>query len=325
MGSQEEAVISAPGLYFRTALFIDGLSSATGLGYTRLHRLINDNQYARYGLKGVRVDTVQRYFRLTRSPAIDPRDGKTPPWLMAAEMEFPGCSDNFFHPIIDLLLGQEESTIKWRNRLQRIPEQWIAESENQGFSARAEEWRALNAGKFQAGRKPRWPVMDRLSYIHQTMMRLPNPFFTVLFRRPGLARMHTRTYSPIREEIAALSKSNDLNQLTALIGLVYEAAEIGDMARYDLSCDAARRSLSILDDVPECKRAAPDLKFYVEELCLKCLTRRYKHSFNYGFGLAATWRTQLKPPMIQREDARNAKILEVAQNLMHGSDNHSDS
>lgn len=288
--------IAKPGLYLRTAYFIDNLRAVTNLSFSKLDERIRKNQYEHLGLTGPSEETVRDYFRLYRSPVIDPRDGTTPPWLMAVESEIQGSAYAFFHPIFDLLFGQLELSAKWKERLQRIPEEWILYLEARGDGDKAEEWRSFNAAlKVKRGRKPKQPTQDRLSFIHLTLMRLPDPIFSILFNRTGLAITHARTYLPITDEIELLLQHRSMDGLAALIGLVLEAAEIGHMDRFHQARQAVAQQLNILDEIPACRRMGDRLKRIIVDFCLSTPARRYNSTLYYGFGLPATWRVNKLP------------------------------
>lgn len=289
--------IRQPGLYLRTALFVDALKSRTGLGFEATWKQVDESQYQKYGLKGPSLETVRDYFRLRRSPAVDPQQSETPPWLMACELEFPGSSYFFFHPIVDLLIGQLESSVKWQTRLQKIPAPWIEDLVAKGEQQRADEWKEFNRGLVaKRGRPSKIAPIDPLSFIHLSLMRLGDPEFSILFSRTGLAITHARSFGPIDQEILLLSEKKSLDSVAAKVGLALEAGEIGDMNRLHVARAAVRDDLPSLVHLEPCRRARDFLAALIESNCLRVPARRYKATLHHGFGLPATWRAKLRQP-----------------------------
>lgn len=280
-----------PSHFSRTAYFIGWLKEKTGRGHISLEKQIRINQYDRYDFEAPAKDTVRDYFRLRRSPAIDPQRANTPPWLFAAELEFPGAAYAFFHPLFDFLFGQMESSRKWSENLERVPEEWILDAIHRGDKAHAEEWRAVNASlKKRRGRPPKKTTLVDLSFIHLTLMRLPNPIFSTLFEWIESEEMFARSYRPVEDEISSIQNYPSMDALAALVGLVYEAAEIGHMNRFHKAGKAVREHLRILDDLPECLSIRDGVKLLIEKLCLEVTTRTYPAPGFWGYGLPETWR-----------------------------------
>lgn len=285
-----------PSHFFRTAYFINWLQKNTGKGSVALEKQIRINQYERNEAKAPAKDTVRDYFRLRRSPAIDPQQENTPPWLFAAELEFPGSAYVFFHPLFDLLLGQMESSVKWSEKLQRIPKEWILEAANRGDKAQAEEWRAFNVNLVKKrGRKRKQAALVDINFIHMTLMRLPEPYFSILFDcfEPESAEsgaLFARSYRPIDEEIRLIQNHQSMDSLAALVGMVIEAAEIGSVGRFGKARKAVCEQLRVLDDLVECRSVREGLKPLIEDKCLEETVRTYPAPQFYGYGLPATWR-----------------------------------
>ena len=281
-----------PSYFLRTAHLIGWLKEETGQGYIALEKRIRENQYEKFGLVAPATDTVRDYFRLRRSPAIDPQDKETAPWLMAAELEVPGAAYAFFHPIFDLLLGQLESSIKWSERLQRIPTEWIDEAKTRGDSDQAEEWisfnKALSKGR---GRKNKYSPIPDLEFIHKTLMRLPEPVFSILFKPAGFYKMFARTYLPVEEEISQLLAIPGFDSFTGILGLLLEASEIGDTNRFARLKGVLPNQLDSMVNLPECKYFRDDIKFLIENSLPHEVARSYPCQKYYGYGLPATWRS----------------------------------
>lgn len=300
------ARIKHVGLYMRTAYFVASLRASTRLSAAKLEQRIRNNQYVAHGLPPPALDTVRDYFLLRRSPAVDPQSGDLPPWLFAAELEFPGASYAFFHPIFDFLVGQLESSRPWVARLQRIPDSWIDVAEARGDLRQVEEWREFNAALVPRRGRPRnQEGLDPLSFIHLTMMRLPEPYFSLLFQKEGLATAHARRYLSIEDEISLLLANSGMESLAALVGLLLEAAQIGNVGRLSAAKQGIREHLDRHGIVPTARRFEDRLRYLIEsDLCLGRSARRYSAICTYGFGLPATWRAQMVPPFIARDIAQ---------------------
>lgn len=280
-----------PSYFFRTAHLIGWLKEETGQGYMALEKRIRQNQYERFGLNAPAPDTVRDYFRLKRSPAIDPQDGETAPWLMAAEMEVPGAGYAFFHPIFDLLIGPLESSFKWTERLQRIPTEWIDEAKARGDSDQAEEWISFNkALTNRPGRKKKNSPIPDLEFIHKTLMRLPDPFFSILFKPAGFYKMFARTYLPVQEEVSQIQAISGIDSFTFAYGLLLEASEIGDTNRFAYLKEIIPTALDSLIKLPECRYFPDEIKLLVENTLPEEVARSYPCQKFYGYGLPATWR-----------------------------------
>lgn len=277
-------------LYLRTAFFTDRLRATTGLSFSKLEKIVKDNQYDAHGLRAPSHDTVKDYFSHKRSPSIDNKDWDTQPWLIACELEFPGSSYNFFHPLFDLLLGQVESSIKNREKAQLIPIEWIRKITEKGNLSLADEWKKHNETvKTKRGRPKKTVIDDNLRFIHLNLMRLAEPAFSILFIRTGIAITYARQYQPIDVELKLLIECNSMESIAGLVGLVLEAAEIGHMERFHKAKYALKENLNILDEVQGCKKISGKIITLIHDFCLSTSTRRYNKSLNQSFGLPVTW------------------------------------
>jgi hypothetical protein len=100
----------------RSLFFIDSLRAQTNLKDTQIEKLVLNRLLDDYGLDTSPEETMSEYFKGRRPVQFDPPDLKVPSWLMAVEMQFPGSSRAFFHPLWDLLYGYLRS----KARLLRI-------------------------------------------------------------------------------------------------------------------------------------------------------------------------------------------------------------
>jgi hypothetical protein len=287
------AKIAQPSLYLRSGYFIDRLRAETGLGMVRLERRIRERQYEARGLTPPSVDLVRDYFRLRRAVAFEPRMGKsaTAPWLLAAEIEYPGSSLAYFHPMFDWLFGQVESAIFWDAHFRKIPEPWIAEAERRGDVALVQEWRAINRGqsKLRHRRKISAPL-DDLALIHLSMMRLPQPTMSRLFERQGLTMGWTRRHDRERE-VQMLLANPGFDALCALVLLADEAAKMGDARRFIQARVGAIALLESLEHYPGCQRIGAQLANYLTRKLMaeEFAPRRYSQAPVYGIGLPTSW------------------------------------
>lgn len=297
-----------PTLYIRSGYCIDLLRSTTRQGFTRIERQIRENQYVAHGLKPPSFETVRDYFRLHRSVAFEPRDGsKSPPWLLAAELEYPGTAEAFFHPLADLLFGYLESSFLWRRHFSRIPQQWINEARNRGSTALAGEWEAINLS--QEERKHRTPPkdhLDRLSFVHLSMMRLAEPIGSRLFVKPGLSRCWRRAYeNSVEDDVAFLLSIGSLDALAALLGLAEEGALIGDMHRYRHAKSALLARIPHIHFLPGCRRIAKALELDItSHLEMHVFPRRYNGTLHMGFGLPVSWRSMAYETLLSNRESR---------------------
>lgn len=280
-----------------------------------LEKRVRQNQYEKFGLAAPATDTVRDYFRVRRSPAIDPQDGETAPWLMALELEVPGAAYAFFHPLFDLLLGQLESSIKWSERLQRIPTEWIESAKARGDINQAEEWVSFNkALTKKRGRKKKQGHIPDLEFIHRTMMRLPEPMFSILFKPAGFYKMFARTYLPVEEEVSQIQAISGMDSFTGLLGLLLEASEIGDTNRFAFLKEILPTELDSLIKLPECKFFPDDIKFLVENTLPEEVARSYPSQQFYGFGLPATWRSTETSDQLRSELTKLIESYEQIEN-----------
>lgn len=294
--------IKNPSLRMRTDYFCDALKAQTGLSAKKIWTQINDRQYLHYEMNGPAWGTVHDYFRSREPLFVDFRQaGKStsnevldnPGWLMAAEMEFPGSSYAFFHPIFDLLFGTIYSQFKWELRFSRMPEKWIEEEERKGNIELAAEWRERNAQLSKPGRRKDKKDFHRLDYIHNTLIRLPDQIFQALFCYEG--SMVARTYAEINSTLELLAKDRSLEGLAAIFGLVRECQEIGNHTAYRAAKNILEVQLIILGERIEYKRIATILRDYLLKESRQD-ARCYSRYYSWSYGLPASWRATLESP-----------------------------
>lgn len=302
--------IRKPTLYLRSGYFIDNLKYQTSLSFEQIEARVRQNQYesadiAR-NLPPPSYETVRDYFRLYRSVAFEPdQKAHIAPWLLAAELEFPNSSSAFFHPIFDLLFGELESAAFWSAQFRKIPNDWIVQARNRGDERIASEWEQMNqSAKRRIHRsKPRKNI-DTLSFVHLSLLRLPHPIRDALFDGNGSNPNWTRKYSSPEVELKHLKSMHSMESLAAMLALMMESAEIGDVTRFNLSRKAFVRHMSFIDTDPACSRIKDRLK---EQLIYKSnnlFPREYNGFLHFGFGLPASWRAMKleelmhKPPSI---------------------------
>jgi len=201
--------IKQPSLFLRSGYFIDNLKSSTKLGFEKIEEVIRMNQYnegkrcvGSY-LLAPPYDTVRDYFRLYRSVAFEPNEkANFAPWLLAAELEFPGSSSAFFHPIFDLLFGELESSFFWSSHFRSIPEKWIEVARARGDTKIAHEWELMNqSARSRKHRTKPSTALDTLSLVHLSLLRLPSEIKDVLFEGNGSAPGWSRRYLSPETEI----------------------------------------------------------------------------------------------------------------------------
>lgn len=299
------------GLRMRTAYCLDSLRNATGLGVGRLESRVRRNQYEMHGLPAPSPTTVRDYFLLRRCPAIDGTQEEQPSWLFAADLEFGGVARDFFHPIFDLLLEPIQSAPRWIVHMQRIPQVWIDQAAARGDPLQVQEWKAFNeALQPKRGRPRHQPVLDPLTLVHLALLRLPKNCAAHLFSRTGIATNYARAYEPIEEELSPLVVQCGINALAALIGLVQEAAAIGDRKRTSAAKQAVRDHLRIHGVAPALARVQDDFLHLLDsETGLGSDVRRYSAAEIIGSGFPVTWQARIHQNTLTHDAA---KLLERA-------------
>lgn len=290
--------IKQPTLFLRSGYFIDKLKSLTKLGFGKIEERIRVNQYnggehcEDTYLLAPPYDTIRDYFRLYRSVAFEPNEkAKFAPWLLAAELEFPGSSSAFFHPIFDLLFGELESSFFWAAKFRRIPNRWIESARTRGDEKIAHEWELMNeATKTRKHRTKPTTSIDTLSLAHLSLLRLPSEIKDVLFDGNGSNPNWTRRYSSIESEISHLQSIRTMESLAALLALVIEATEIRDSNRFNLAKAALLKQMNFMDAEPACKRIKHRLKEAIIYKCNELYVHEYNGFLHFGFGLPVSWR-----------------------------------
>lgn len=288
--------IKQPTLYLRSGYFIDNLKSLTNLGFEQIEKRVRRNQYERPDrnptLTAPDFETVRDYFRLHRSVAFEPNQkALVAPWLLAAELEFPGSSAAFFHPIFDLLFGELESAVFWSARFRQIPDKWIADAKARGDAHMAHEWELMNTStKNRKHRSKPSSNIDGLSFVHLTMLRFPSPIRDMLFDGNGSSPNWTRKYSSAHFEIEYLQSISSMESLAAMLALMMESAETGDTNKFKLSKQAFVKHISIMDKDPACARIKDRLREQLIHKLDELYPREYNGYVHYGFGLPVSWR-----------------------------------
>jgi len=305
--------IKQPTLFLRSGYFIDNLKSLADLEFEQIEERVRRNQYENPDrnptLTAPDYETVRDYFRLHRSVAFEPNQkALIAPWLLAAELEFPGSSSAFFHPIFDLLFGELESAVFWSARFRQIPDRWIADAKARGDAHMAHEWELINQStKSRKHRSKPSSNLDRLSFVHLSLLRLPPPIRNALFDGNGSNPNWTRKYSSAAIEVEHLLSISNMESLAAMLALMMESAEIGDVNRFDLFKKAFGKHMSLIDTAPACSRIKDRLR---EQLIYKLgelYPREYNGFVHFGFGLPVSWRAMElenflpKPPVLAKK------------------------
>lgn len=293
-----------PTIDLRSGYFVDHLSFTTKLSRSRIENDIRINQYDRYGLKSPSSETVKDYFDLQRGVAFDPRPDKRniPPWLLAAELQYPGCAYRFFHPIFDLLFGQAESSAFWQAHLSKIPDEWIVEVEQSGLSGLASEWRTHNHSLLhRAHRTKRVRLLDNLSLYHLSLLKLPEALSTCLFAFNTHTKQFERRYQPANTELRKAYDTPGLCGLAGLIALTGEGCEIGDKYRYRFGKRLIKLKLPTLPLLPGCRRISTALSNHIQHwLEHHALPRTYNSHPWSALGLPTSWHYFLSTPFSTR-------------------------
>ncbi len=113
------------------------------------------------------------------------------------------------------MFGQVESSANWEEKLQKIPSEWIEQQKELGQLDVAEEWERINQNLTTSpGRKRRKTPMDRLSFVHLNLLRLPKKITEVLFMPAGSGGNYFRRYKPVLDEIDCLNSIESLDGLS---------------------------------------------------------------------------------------------------------------
>ena len=283
------------GLLMRTAYCLGRLRQDTGLSVGRLERRIRRNQYEKNGLTAPSPDSVRDYFLLRRCPAVDGTERGQPSWLFAAELEFRGVAYRFFHPVFDLLWEPIRSSPRWIARMGRIPQVWIDEAMAKGDSQQVQEWEAFNeAVRPKRGRPRTQAADDPLTLVHLALLRLPRDVSGQLFERKGLASTYARMYRPFNEEIPPLVARPGMDALAALVGLVREAALIGDGKRMQAAKQALREHVRLHGvDAALARVERRFLQLIDEQASVNNEARRYSTPEIIGSGFPVTWQSKI--------------------------------
>ncbi len=274
----------------------------SGLGPKALEKRIRENQYEKYQFRPPAQDTVRDYFRLRIPVAFEtPQKISSSPWLFAAELEFPGCSRAFFHPIFDLLFGWPESAAFWRDHFSRIPDQWIQWAEKQGNLALVTDFKGNNSRiKQRRHRKHIRPNVSPLRFVHTCLLHLPEQVRGHLFERNGLASGWARTYKSAKIETRKMKSFKNLDGLAGLLGLAKEAAEIGDRERFSQARQSLVEHLAVLDQNALYSKIASKLKQHVMEDLSQLSPHRYHMAEVFGAGYPIGWRIYLANEGLER-------------------------
>lgn len=288
--------IKKPTLYFRSGYFIDNLKTLSNLSFEQIEERVRRNQYENSDrnptLTAPDFETVRDYFRLHRSVAFEPNQkALVAPWLLAAEMEFPGSSSAFFHPIFDLLFGELKSAAFWSAHFRQIPEKWITDAKARGDMHMAQEWELANQStRNRKHRSKPANDLDTLSFVHLSMLRLPPSIRDMLFDGNGSNPNWTRNYSSAETKVGHLQAIHTMESLTALLALMIESTETGDVNWFKLSRQAFVKHISLIDTDPACARIKDRLKKHLIHISNELSPREYNGFVNLGFGLPVSWR-----------------------------------
>jgi len=287
--------IRRPTFFLRSGYFIDSLKLATGLSFEKIEARVRQNQYESSdrsrNIHAPAFETVRDYFRLYRSVAFEPdQHARSAPWLLAAELEFPGCSSAFFHPVFDLLFGELETSVFWASHFRKIPEAWIVQARNRGDIRMADEWELMNQSAENRKHRSRASNnIDKLSFVHLTLLRLPSCIKDAFFDGDGSNQNWTRKYSAAEIEVGHMQSMRNMESIAALLALMMESAEIGDVHRFNLSKEAYLSQIPLVDTHTSCARIKSLLRDLLVQKADELYLREYNNFVHFGFGLPVSW------------------------------------
>lgn len=222
----------------RSKYFLSELKRETGLGLVRIERQVRTNIFDKHfpQKKPPSIETVRSYFLSRRAVPYDSIDKKTPSWLLAVEMQFPGSTRNFFHPFWNITLGPLPSKEKIVDKMRLFPVEWIEEFRQEGDLKNALDAEENNVKLLSTrNRRKSWEPADHLAWIHSCILHLTSDVKEALMRKDGLSFGWKRRYLEIEAEISALRGIENLESLTAAFALMLEGAQIGDDHRLILA------------------------------------------------------------------------------------------
>lgn len=192
-------------------------------------------------------ETVRSYLLGRRPIPFESRDAKTPSYLAAVELAFPGAQHAFFHPLFSLLAGPVSSSSGRQASLLQIPPMVIDRYRQQGDTAMAAECEAHNEALLADKRRKRSGAREptHLQWIHCVMYAIEQPVREILFTRDGLG-VKRRRYGPADVEAAALLELDSLDALAAIVGIFLEGREIDDLMRMVAAKRGAKTLLDTL-------------------------------------------------------------------------------
>ena len=202
--------------------------------------------------------------------------------------------------MFDLLFFPIESSAFWQTELNKVPSEWIEKASRRGQSEIAKFWVDDSDDVRRKHRKKDVLNIDSLSFVHLSLMRLPDPVCSCVMERKGLARQWSRKYEAPELEIKSLISIDTFDAFAALCLLAKEGAEIGDISRLRQASIGARKLFPRIVDFPGCRRIGSLLTSIVDDaLTNQFIPRRYNKTFFYGFGLPMTWRVAAKRELLE--------------------------
>jgi len=196
----------------------------------------------------------------------------------------------FFHPIFDLLFGTLESSAFWDMHFNKIPEEWIKEALDQGWSEMAQEWVLMNqAREKRLHRAKKSTNNNHLSFVHQSMLRITK-VRELLFSQQTNGQ-YIRLYADISDELNTFAALHPIERITAILLCAKEAELIGNHSRFQLTKSDLNKHLQLIESYMPSQRIKSELTKHILEFMEGMIVPKYSIKFVHGFSLPASWRS----------------------------------
>jgi hypothetical protein len=273
----------------RSWAVIDGLRAATGLGLSKLDRVILERGYADVDPRHwPRADTRESYLKGKRPLPYERARAGVRCYLEAIEVAYPESTRIFFHPFWTLLGGPLPTSSRYETTAALYPSSQIHQRQSSGRASGARlahELRQYNQRILRSGKRRRQgPPGLSIAYVHLCMCQVAGNARDLFAPIGGSPFGVSRRYRPASVEDVFLDQTNDLDTLTLALALLLEAVLIGDEQRAAVFKQRVARLTGAIDEDSRFRRAAPIMHRLIEGLIANTLVRRYTSEEVLAFG-----------------------------------------
>lgn len=261
----------------RFLAFIDERCHMLGLNRAEFGRIVQDRIYVARGWDPLPHETLRKYLSGDRTPRIEATLAGKPGLVTAIDIAFPGSTITPFHPCWNLLGGELRSSKKILDYEREDENKWLT---------LLKEIKQITTGTFEEELNGRGSLnrhdqiqpskKSELHSVHKCILQLPLQLITLLFKVEPRTDHFCRRYRSIKQEVRYLEKYStrktpgaQFDALTAGIGLILEAIEIGDKKRLELAKQFVTEQLQYIKFNPAFKRIAKDFISYVDQRCIQ--------------------------------------------------------